>query len=239
MDAYLQQAGLHEFADDLFRNIVSLKESQDLFDDLSSDPQDQLLAVAAELASKPAGYGEAPLIHRPFEEADYLSAIQWPFEHWSQSRYSNGRFGVWYGALDWQTTIHETLFHWRHGFLADCGFDRGTAPVVAERKLYRVRCEALLLDLRRLCKNHPGRFDGDSYQETQAAGARLSQQGHPGLLSRSARCAGDVAVLFTPKVLSSPRPFCFLRYVLAPACGRVKVFRGGEQILDCPSPGAD
>ncbi|MBI2380103.1 MAG: RES family NAD+ phosphorylase [Gammaproteobacteria bacterium] len=236
MDATLQQAGLCDFAEDVFRNIVSLKESQDLFDDLSSDPKDQQLALAAELACKPAAYGESPLIHRPFEEADYLSAIQWPFDHWSQSRYSSGRFGVWYGALDWQTTIHETLFHWRHGFLADCGFDRGTAPVVAERKVYRVRCEALLLDLRRLCKNRPGRFDGDGYQETQAVGARLSQQGHPGLLSRSARCAGDVAVLFTPKVLSSPRPFCFLRYVLEPKTGEVEIFRGGERVLRSADP---
>lgn len=231
MESLLAQACLNDWAGDFHRNIVSLKESQDLFDDLSDDPADTQVAQAAELAAKPPTYSDAPVIHRPFEEAEYLAAIQWPFDHWTQSRYSNGRFGVWYGALDLLTSVHETLHHWRYGLLADAGFDQGSGTVVTERKIYRVRADALLIDLRATCRAQPGLLDGEDYGHAQTLGERLARQGHPGLLSRSARGPGEIAALFTPKVLSNPRMLCYLDYCLDRASGEIWVSRGSECLL--------
>lgn len=233
---WLAEAELANFSDDLFRNIVSIKHSQALFDDLSDSPAEQAIAVAAELAAKPPCYGESPIINRPFEEAQYRAAIGWPFEHWSESRYSTGRFGVWYGASDLATTVHETVHHWLR-FLSDAGFD--TEPQRAERKIYRVHCEALLLDLRGLCRLHPGELDGECYTATQALGQRLVHEGHPGLLSRSARGEGDVGVIFNAKVLSNPRPYCFLSYWLLPEQGAVRVLRGEELLMQLPISAAN
>lgn len=235
MEPWFSDAALCDFADDCFRNIVSLKTSQDLFDDLSDDPLERLVAEAAEIQAKPGRYGPQPILHRPFEEAEYLAAIDWPFRHWAQSRYSDGRFGVWYGALDELTTVHETVYHWRSGFLADAGFERGEGRVVAERKLYRVRTEAVLIDLRPVCRSHPGLLDGADYRQAQDLGERLSRQGHPGLVSRSARGPGEIVAIFNAAVLSNPRVVCYLRYSLDRQSGDVDVYRGVDRLCSLPA----
>ena len=47
---------LIEVAQDLYRNVVSLRTSEHLFDDLSDDPLDMQAAVMAEIAAKPPEY---------------------------------------------------------------------------------------------------------------------------------------------------------------------------------------
>src|SRR5690625_302527 len=105
---------------DLFRNIVSLRDSQDLFDDLSDAPSAWTAAQTLEVASKPYPYVSlASVIDRLFEESAYYHAIRYPFRNWAPSRYSDGSYGVWYGADTFVTTIHETAYHARQGLLAD------------------------------------------------------------------------------------------------------------------------
>ena len=204
-------AGLAETHADLMRNIVSLRVSQDLFDDLSDRPADWDAAIALEVATKPPAFTSAqPVLHRPFEEARWNDAIHYPFRHWMRSRYSDGSFGVWYGADSIETTVHETVHHWRSGFLRDAGFTRPGIRV--ERKLYRVRCDAALLDLRPALAHAPALVDPADYSLTQQIGARLHREGHPGLVSRSARCDGDIHGVLNPGVLSDPRQVCFLTY---------------------------
>ena len=204
-------AGLADTHADLMRNIVSLRVSQDLFDDLSDNPADWRAAIALELATKPPMFTSAqPVLHRPFEEARWNDAIHYPFRHWMRSRYSEGGFGVGYGADSIETTVHETVHHWRSGFLRDAGFTRPGIRV--ERKLYRVRCDAALLDLRPALAHAPALVDPADYSLTQQIGARLHREGHPGLVSRSARCDGDIHGVLNPGVLSDPRQVCFLTY---------------------------
>ena len=76
-----------DFHDDLVRNIPGARESQNLFDDLSSDPADWDVAIAAESAQRfPTA---APLITRPF---DYGSVISYTFDsaHWQSTRMPSG-----------------------------------------------------------------------------------------------------------------------------------------------------
>ncbi len=207
----LSRAGVADFNDDLARNVVSLRVSEDLFDDLSDDPADQQIAIEHEMATKPPPYtSDQPAVQRPFEEAEWQNAIGYPFENWSESRYSTGRFGVWYGAESIETTVHETVYHWRR-FLADAGWD---AEGVIERRVYWVHCSSLLLDFRPLVDEHAGLVHPRDYTLTQQLGARLHREGHPGVVSRSARCAGEIFDVFNPNVLSDPRTACFLTYQL-------------------------
>lgn len=205
-------ARLAETHDDLVRNIVSLRVSQDLFDDLSDNPADWQSAINLELATKPPMFVSGqPVIDRPFEEARWNDAIGYPFDHWAKSRYSDGSFGVWYGADSVETTVHETVYHWRNGLLADAGF---TQPGVRiERKCYRVRCDAALVDLRPVAGLGSPLINPEDYSLTQQVGARLHREGHPGLVSRSARCAGAIYAVLNPRVLSDPRQMCLLSYV--------------------------
>jgi len=200
---------------DVRRNIVSLRESRNLFDDLSADPAEQALAQQVESAVKPLHFhSPTPVIHRPFEEADWFNAIGWPFQHWQSSRYSDGSFGVWYGADSVAATVYETACHWYHGLLLDAeGY--ADEAVAIERKVYNVACDALILDLRPRVGKFPALLHKTDYAFTQQVGARLRREGHPGLLSLSARYAeGLNYVVFNPATLSNPRVNCMLTYRL-------------------------
>lgn len=212
---------------DVRRNIVSLRESRNLFDDLSTDPAEQALAQQVESAVKPLQYhSPTPVIHRPFEEAEWCNAIGWPFQHWQGSRYSDGSFGVWYGADSVEATVHETAYHWYHGLLLDAEGFTGEA-VAIERKVYNVACDALLLDLRPCIEEFPALLHKYDYAYTQQVGARLRREGHPGLLAPSVRYrTGLNYVVFNHAVLSKPRVNCLLTYRLR-----------GEHILVEKRPG--
>src|SRR3569833_3716728 len=74
---------------DAHRNIDSLRESQDLYDDLTPTPQSWQAAIDLELATHPpTSRSPRPIIDRPIEAAVFNEAIRVPFAHWTPSRYS-------------------------------------------------------------------------------------------------------------------------------------------------------
>ncbi len=199
-----------DYRGDLVRNIKGIRVSQDLFDDLALDPADRAVAIAAESATRMPS--AAPLITRPF---DYGTVITFPFvpQNWHATRYSDGlHYGVWYGALELETTVHETLYHW-HRFVTDSfALER---EIVGERRVFLVRCEAILIDLRKA--REPRLIDRADYSFTQQLGAYLAQRAQSGLLAPSARGPGIAAAILRPEVLSGVRDLCFLTYRMNPA----------------------
>ncbi|MBI5937708.1 MAG: RES family NAD+ phosphorylase [Betaproteobacteria bacterium] len=213
MDDLFASLALADIHRDLARNIVSIRDGQELFDDLSDNPKDWQLAQAVEDEVKPQAYeSKTPIIHRPFEDAEWANAIGFPFRNWQASRFSDGTFGIWYGSESIETTVHETVHHWHHGFLADAGYCQD--GVVIERKIYWVRCDAALLDFRPKSADYPVLVHKQDYAFTQAIGARLYREGHPGLATLSARCQGENFAILNPNVLSNPRHVCYLSYRL-------------------------
>lgn len=226
MNSLFSKLGLADVHQDVARNIVSLRESQDLFDDLTEDPAEWLLAQKVEGQVKPPPYrSRTPLIDRPFEDAQWFNAIAWPFKHWQASRFSDGTYGVWYGSDSVETTVYESVYHWYKGLLCDAGFDR--QEVIAERKVYWVACGAALLDLRAARNEYPDLLHPSDYSFCQSVGARIHREGHPGLLTPSVRrSAGENVVVFNPGVLSNPRLNGQLTYRLE-----------GEQVVVEKQPG--
>jgi len=199
------------FSGDLIRNIKGVRVSQDLFDDLARDPADRDVAIAAESATRMPS--PAPLITRPF---DYGTVITYPFvpHNWQATRYSDGlAYGVWYGALELETTVYETVYHW-HRFVMDsfAGLDR---TIAGERRVFDVRCEAILIDLR--AAREPRLTDRRDYGFTWKVGRYLWERSQSGLLARSARAAGTTAAMFRPEPLTDVRDRCFLTYRMNPA----------------------
>ena len=222
--AHIRLADIHQ---DVARNIVSLRESQDLFDDLTDDPAAWLLAQKVEDEVKPPPYSSRkPIIDRPFEDAQWFNAIQWPFKHWQASRFSDGSFGVWYGSESVETTVYESAYHWYRGLLSDAGFEQ--MAVIAERKVYWVACNAALLDFRQAAETQPDLLHPSDYTFCQAVGSRIHREGHPGMLTPSVRRpAGENLAIFNPAVLSNPRHNCQLTYRL----------EGGQIVVE-KQPGA-
>jgi hypothetical protein len=229
MESLFNGLTITEIHKDTHRNIVSLRVSQDLYDDLSASPKDWKVAIDLEMATKPhTNHSTQPIIDRPFEEAAYNEAIRYPFNNWSQSRYSDGTYGVWYGADTLETSIYETVHHWRRGFLDDAGWG-DIEGVIIERKVYLVHCDAGLLDFHPKLEDFPALVDPDSYHLTHQVGARIHHEGHPGLATRSARCEGNVNAIFNPRVLTNPRDLCYLTYEIL--AGVVNVVRQSGEVM--------
>ena len=157
--------------------------------------------------------------------------ITYPFvpHNWHATRYSDGlHYGVWYGALELETTVRETLYHW-HRFVTDSfALDR---DIVGERRVFQVRCEAILIDLREA--REPRLVDRDDYGFTQQLGSYLSQRAQSGLLAPSARGPGTAAAILRPEALSDVRDLCYLTYRMNPARDHAVVERTpGEAWLE-------
>jgi len=199
-----------DFHDDLIRNIPGIRASQNLFDDLSPDPADWKVAIAAEGAERIPTLA-AP-ITRPF---DYGTVISYTFDsaHWQATRFSDGsRYGVWYGSLQIETTVYETAWHW-YRFVLDSYADEDR-EITSERRVFDVRCDALLIDLRGRQTANPDLVSRTSYAFTQQVGRYIHEQALNGLLTPSARCDGINAAVFKPERLSNVRDRTFLTYRL-------------------------
>ncbi len=214
---------------DWHRNIVSLRKSADLFADLVDDPAHAAVLAEHEIATKLVT-GPQPIIARPFEDADVYDriahAIAWPFEHPAASRFSSGRFGVWYGAGSMETAVHETVYHFRKNTLASQIARDSVKPIVQERRVHLVNCSAALVDLRPVVKHEKRLVDPDDCTYCQSLGAELRAAFQPGVITKSARHrAGEVVAVFVREALNSPRDVCYLTYVLEPQTQRVRVER--------------
>lgn len=200
---------------DVARNIVSFREPQNVFDDLSERADEWKVAEQVQdEVGLPLYRSKTPIIDRPFEDANWLNAIHWPFKNNQQSRFSDGTFGVWYGSETIETTVYESAFHWYSGLLNDAGFEREV--VVSERKIYSVACAASLLDCRKAVSAFPELLHPSDYSFTHSVGARIHHEGHPGLLIQSVRRPdGENVAVFNPAVLSKPRVIGDLTYKLS------------------------
>lgn len=208
------------------RNIVAIVSAP--FDDLA-EGHSQATEIAGALASSTE---PDSLISAGFA---YSAAIAYPFatDHWMASRYSDGAFPVWYGALSLETTLHETAYHMARHELGVEGVLEGP-PVVRKRHAYDVDCRALLIDLVGQEQKHPDLVLRTSYTLTQQIGRRLSEEGHPGLLAPSARHAdGTCLAAFQERILSNPRLAEELVYTLHAHDRRVVVDKpSGETLLE-------
>lgn len=206
-----------DFAAPVFRNIVSLRVSANLFDDLVTDDRAQAVANAAEMRVRSVGPG---VIERGLA---YSEAIGYPFEADISvaSRYGDGTVRVWYGALDEATALAETCYH-QIRMLRDVeGIDR---VVTRYRKVWQVQASGLFIDLRHKLDEHPA-LTGEDYGFTQAIGKRLAHEGLPGVLYPSSRWPGDCLAAFRAGPLSQPQQRYDLTYRIDPLAGAVEVER--------------
>ena len=168
-----------------YRNITTLRESEDLFDDLTHGDENAS-AIAAEAEMRVKGHPvlrDSKIIQRGFHYT--RSIIDYPFknEPYLFTRFGDGTYGVWYGSLEMKTTVFETSFHMIKAESAVEGLDE---VVVRERAVYRVKCSAILIDLGGKQNNFP-ELIADDYGFTQQIGQRMNREGHPGLLAPSSR----------------------------------------------------
>ena len=208
---------VHDFSASVFRNIVSLRVSQNLFDDLIPDSRGQQAAIIAEMRVRSAGLG---VIERGLA---YSEAIGYPFEADVSvaSRYGDGSIRVWYGALDEDTALAETCYHQIQMLREIEGIDR---VVTRYRKVWQIQANGLFIDLRDKLEEFPA-LTGDDYAWPQSIGKRLAHEGLPGLLYPSARWRGECLAAFRATPLSQPVQLYDLTYHIDPGAGHGDIER--------------
>lgn len=114
------------------------------------------------------------------------------------SRFSDGRYGMFYAARDRATAVAETRHH--HGrFLAATRERAMHLPM----RLYHVAIDGRLHDLRPPGVVSAAVYDPDDYGTSRQLGAALRAGGSPGVAYRSVRHArGQCAGLFRPGAAS-------------------------------------
>ena len=124
------------------------------------------------------------------------------------SRFSAGRYGVFYAARERSTAMAETRHH--HGrFLAATR----QGPLHLPMRLYTVAIEARLHDLRPPGSVDSAVYDPDRYAASQALGAGLHEAGSAGVVYRSVRQPrGQCVGLFKPRGASACLHAAYLLY---------------------------
>lgn len=114
------------------------------------------------------------------------------------SRFSDGRFGVFYAAHDETTAVRETVFH-RERFLADSA----QPPMTVEMRVYHVDVTGTLRDLRADIATAQPLLHADDYRAAQAFGGAERAAGSHGIVYPSVRDPhGECVAIFRPHVLA-------------------------------------
>lgn len=124
------------------------------------------------------------------------------------SRFSDGRYGVFYAARDRATAVAETRYHHAR-FLAATA----QGPMHLPMRLYQVVIDAKLHDLRPPGAVDPAVFSPHSYAASQALGRQLLGAGSAGVVYPSVRQPeGQCAGLFRARGASACLHAAYLLY---------------------------
>jgi hypothetical protein len=128
------------------------------------------------------------------------------------SRFSDGRFGMFYAARERATAVAETRHH--HARFLSATRER---PLHLPMRLYHVRIDARLHDLRSPGAVPPAVFDADDYAAARTLGAQLRAGGSAGVVYPSVRQRrdprGHCVGLFSPLGASQCVHAAILLYV--------------------------
>lgn len=123
------------------------------------------------------------------------------------SRFTDGSFGVYYGAKDLATAIAETVYH-REVFLMDA--DEPDIEITMRQYINKVALP--MEDVRG--SGFEFLHDPDDYSDSQVFAAGRREQGSHGLVYRSVRDpGGECVAVFRPKAVTIPVQGCHLRYI--------------------------
>lgn len=191
-----------------------------LFEDVL-DPEDLEIAYALEALTNDRLIAQAGVLDRVRPE-DRLSGpgstpVMAAFTHIGKSsRFTDGTFGVYYGASSQAAAIAETCYH-QERFLATTN----EADLELTMRTYVNRVVKPLHDIRHDYPNlhNP---DPDAYGPSQAFARQLREAQSWGLLYNSVRLAGHECVAaFRPPAVSIPKQGKHLRYVWSASQRRI------------------
>lgn len=212
------------FEGEVFRNIYTIIESQNLFDDLGLSEEETLTLFSWDNASSQINHDD-PQKNRVFQYHDPSTSSMAVFADGTRptpSRFSDGSFGVWYGALDAETSTRETLYHCL--VFAQEEIRKTNDPVINERVMFLANIASKRsADMLDSIEVFPDLIHPTDYTLCQTIGAACRVQGVELLRTLSARKSDGVCVpVFTPNAIKAEKKIYYLRYTFT---------RDGEAIV--------
>jgi hypothetical protein len=135
------------------------------------------------------------------------SYIMAPFAYPAPSRFTDGRFGVYYAAAELSTAVAEIVHH-RERFLAATS----SPALELDLRVVEARIDAACEDLRDVDDDDP-RYDRDSYVESRQFATMTRGTGVDGIVYRSVRDAGGTCIgIFRPRCLVNARTTRYLGF---------------------------
>ena len=136
--------------------------------------------------------------------ASYVMA---PFAHPRPSRFSDGRFGIYYAGREFETALRETVHHAQAFF----GDTPGLAPRMEDYRVLQGVVDATLHDLR--SADGLPYLDPDDYGRARALGRELWDDRSDGVVYPSVRNPGGECIgAFWPDVIGIPVQTRHLQY---------------------------
>jgi hypothetical protein len=114
------------------------------------------------------------------------------------SRFSNGEYGIFYGAADLKDAIEETRYH-RAMFM---GYTKEPAQEIDMRCLV-AKFSATLTDIRAVPYLGTALYHPTDYSQGQSLGLQCKKDGLDGIAYSSVRGKGDCFALFKPSLISN------------------------------------
>ena len=196
---------------DWFRIIPSRYPTVGIFEEVT-DPKDLETVLLIEAATNPRildEAGEVPLV-RPEDRiaGPGSTPIMASFTHTKPSRFSDGKFGVFYAGHDEATAIAETAYH-RSMFLRDCKLPNERLDM----RVYTATVRGQYDDIRGRAQSD-ALYDPKSYRVSQPYGEALYvANAVDGIVYRSVRHrAGECVCVFRPRLVERCRELRHLEY---------------------------
>ncbi|KAB8029190.1 RES family NAD+ phosphorylase [Fluviispira multicolorata] len=197
-----------------FRNIYTIIDSQDLFDDLiESTPHKNEILRKIESMTSDISHTE-PQKNRVFSYGDISNSIGNIFiPPYGEGRFGDGvHYGIWYGALEEDTSVNESLYHqWKRAMNAFR--QKGSKnEIITERKMFKaVLNSSKCVDLRNELALKVQLISND-YSVCRKIGTFLYKNNFSMLLSPSARnVGGTCSPVLSGKVILKENFIYYLR----------------------------
>ncbi len=215
-----------------FRNIYTIKSTQDLFEDIA-DPDDFPVLQAWDNETSQIQHTAAPK-NRVFQYGNIIETVC-VFEktNWRQGRFGDGKkYGVWYGAIEKETSILEGLYSVYKNVKEDIA--NSSRPVVIDRRMLKAQITAnRAIDLR-LCSEHYAQLINNNYTFCQELGAYAVEDGIDLFLTPSARNLGGTCVpIFSPSAIKSDKTIYYIHFSFHNE-GEVQITTDEDQIFKIP-----
>jgi len=195
----------------VWRNIFSIQQSQNLYDDLVSPGREMILHS---LDNKTSGIDRSlPGKYRVFQYGDVSDTIAcFDPKYYAGSRFTRGDFGVFYGALDERTSVAEILAMHLRRF--ETNMAGAAEPVIIDRKMYVCSLSGqLCTDLRPLIEVYP-QITADGHEFCHGVGDMAKSISLDFLITNSERRpSGDCAAAFNPDCVTGEKFQYFFQLV--------------------------